>query len=67
MRAAGATTIGEAAESCVVYGMSRAAKEMGGVDFELRLDQIPACIQNILWRPSRPILKPLQSRGNLHA
>lgn len=42
MRDAGAYTIGETETSCVVYGMPRAAKELGGVVIELPLGQIPA-------------------------
>ncbi|MGG2357429.1 chemotaxis protein CheB, partial [Salmonella enterica] len=42
MRQAGAFTIGESESSCVVYGMPRAAREMGAVAVELPLAQIPA-------------------------
>lgn len=42
MRAAGAWTIGESEQSCVVYGMPRMAKLGGGVAVEMPLGQIPA-------------------------
>ncbi|EWY39822.1 chemotaxis protein [Skermanella stibiiresistens SB22] len=42
MRAAGAWTIGENEQSCVVYGMPRMAKLAGGVAVEMALGQIPA-------------------------
>ena len=40
MREAGAPTVGEAASTCVVYGMPAAAKELGAVAQELPLDGI---------------------------
>jgi len=40
LRAAGARTLGEAAESCVVYGMPRAAMELGAVAEELEIDRL---------------------------
>ena len=40
MRKAGASTIGEDEASCVVYGMPKAAKELGGVEKELPLSRI---------------------------
>jgi two-component system chemotaxis response regulator CheB len=48
MREAGAATIGQAADSCVVYGMPRAAKELGAVLQELPLSQIAGRIGQIL-------------------
>jgi len=44
MREAGAHTIGERESSCVVYGMPRAAKEIGAVAIELGLAEIPAAL-----------------------
>jgi two-component system chemotaxis response regulator CheB len=44
MRRSGAITIGQNQASCVVYGMPRAAMELGGVGAELTLNQIPAAI-----------------------
>lgn len=41
LRKAGVHTIGQDKESCVVYGMPRAAMELGAVDIELPLDKIP--------------------------
>jgi two-component system chemotaxis response regulator CheB len=40
MRKAGAATFGQAPDSCVVYGMPRAANEIGAVTVELSLDEI---------------------------
>ena len=40
MRKAGAYTIGQDRESCVVYGMPMEAYKMGGVCKQLPLDQI---------------------------
>jgi two-component system chemotaxis response regulator CheB len=40
MRRAGADTLGEDESSCVVYGMPKAAREMGGVGRELPLGRI---------------------------
>jgi Chemotaxis response regulator containing a CheY-like receiver domain and a methylesterase domain len=40
MRKAGAATIGEDENSCVVYGMPKAAKELGAVEHELPLSRI---------------------------
>jgi two-component system chemotaxis response regulator CheB len=40
MRQAGAYTIGQDEASSVVYGMPRAAKELGAVDLQLGLDHI---------------------------
>lgn len=40
MREAGAATIGEEEASCVVYGMPRAAREIGAVERELSLARI---------------------------
>ena len=44
MREAGAHTIGQDAKSCVVYGMPRAAYELGAVERQLPLDAIPGAI-----------------------
>lgn len=40
MREAGATTLGQSQASCVVYGMPRAASEIGAVAAELSLEEI---------------------------
>jgi two-component system chemotaxis response regulator CheB len=37
MRDAGARTLGQSRDSCVVYGMPRAAFELGGVEKEVSL------------------------------
>ena len=40
MREAGARTVGQDEESCVVYGMPRVANEMGGVEHQVPLEKI---------------------------
>ncbi len=44
MRDAGARTIGQDEDSCVVYGMPKEALKMGGVEQELPLEAIPSAI-----------------------
>ena len=44
MREAGARTFGQNQASCVVYGMPRAAFELGGVERELSLSALPEAI-----------------------
>ena len=44
MHDAGAKTIAQDEASCVVFGMPKEAIKLGGVDFTLPLDQIPAAI-----------------------
>lgn len=46
MRQAGATTIGQNQASCVVYGMPRAANEIGAVAAELSVDEIARELSN---------------------
>ncbi len=46
MHNAGGFTIAEAEETCVVFGMPRAAIERGGASVTLPLDRIPAAILN---------------------
>jgi two-component system chemotaxis response regulator CheB len=48
MRRAGATTFGQAGESCVVYGMPKVAKEWGAVEHELPLDALGREIMRVL-------------------
>ncbi|MDR1913321.1 MAG: chemotaxis protein CheB [Clostridiales bacterium] len=48
MRDKGAKTIGQNEETCVVYGMPKAAREMGGLDFVLPLKKIPDMILYLL-------------------
>jgi len=47
MRQAGAKTLGQDEASCVVYGMPRAAWEMGGVERQLPLDAMAMAITAI--------------------
>ncbi|WP_312601939.1 MULTISPECIES: protein-glutamate methylesterase/protein-glutamine glutaminase [Pseudomonas] len=47
MREAGAKTLGQDEQSCVVYGMPKEAFKLGAVERELPLDQIPAAILNM--------------------
>ncbi|HKY82540.1 MAG TPA: chemotaxis response regulator protein-glutamate methylesterase [Sphingobium sp.] len=44
MRDAGARTLGQSCESCVVYGMPRAALELGAVEKEVSLSAMPEAI-----------------------
>jgi two-component system chemotaxis response regulator CheB len=44
MRKAGASTLGQSRESCVVYGMPRAAMELGAVEKETSLSAMPGAI-----------------------
>ncbi|TWI54859.1 two-component system chemotaxis response regulator CheB [Pseudomonas duriflava] len=44
MRDAGARTLGQDEQSCIVYGMPKEAFKLGAVERELPLDQIPAAI-----------------------
>jgi two-component system, chemotaxis family, protein-glutamate methylesterase/glutaminase len=48
MKSNGAKTIGQDKESCVVYGMSKIAYEMGAVDTEAPIDEMPSLIFSIL-------------------
>jgi two-component system chemotaxis response regulator CheB len=42
MRHAGARTLGESEASCLIYGMSKAAHDIGAVETELALDRLAA-------------------------
>jgi len=44
MHKAGALTLGQNEESCVIYGMPRAAKQLGAVGREVSLDAMPKAI-----------------------
>jgi two-component system chemotaxis response regulator CheB len=48
MRRAGATTFGQAGESCIVYGMPKAARDLGAVEHELPLDELGRAIMRVL-------------------
>jgi two-component system chemotaxis response regulator CheB len=50
----GVATIAQDEQSCVVYGMPRAAVEMGAVDRVLPLDKIPEGILDALRSTSAP-------------
>jgi two-component system chemotaxis response regulator CheB len=50
IRQAGGTTIAEDESTCVVYGMPRAAVELGVVDKKVPLPDIPAAILTALAR-----------------
>lgn len=47
MRKAGATTLGQDESSCVVYGMPKAAFELGAVERQLPLSRLPAAILDL--------------------
>ncbi|SET43160.1 protein-glutamate methylesterase/protein-glutamine glutaminase [Oceanicella actignis] len=51
MRDAGAYCIGQSRDSCVVYGMPRAAAELGAVDEEIDLDEIAQKIVSVVTLP----------------
>ncbi len=51
MREAGSHTIGQDEASSVVYGMPRAAKELGAVEFELPLTKIPSKMLRLSSKP----------------
>jgi two-component system chemotaxis response regulator CheB len=44
MRRAGARTLGQNEASCVIYGMPKAAMQVGAVELELPLDRLSECI-----------------------
>jgi two-component system chemotaxis response regulator CheB len=50
MRSAGARTVGQSEESCVVYGMPRVAHEIGGVEHQVTLDKIGPMILTLAER-----------------
>lgn len=47
MRQAGARTLGQDESSCVVYGMPRAAFEIGAVERQLPLNRLSAAILDV--------------------
>lgn len=51
MRDAGAKTFGQDSQSCVVYGMPRAAKQHGAVQVEADLAQLPALVREAYHDP----------------
>ncbi len=53
LRAAGARTLAEHEDSCVVYGMPQAAIKLGVVDQVTTLDQMPQAILQALAQPIR--------------
>lgn len=48
IRHAGGRTLAEHEDTCVVYGMPRAAVQLGVVDKEVRLDRMPQAILDVL-------------------
>jgi len=48
MHNAGAKTIGQDKETCVVYGMPKVAKDLGAIDYELPIDQIAGKILSLV-------------------
>ena len=47
MKNAGSRNIGQNEESCIVYGMPKAAKNIGAIDYELPLIKIPDMIMKL--------------------
>ena len=67
LKAAGAVTFAQNEETCVVYGMPRAAVELGVVDHVLPLDKIPAALVQTVQsgaQSSRNNPKPFQPSQN---
>ncbi|NJC39816.1 two-component system chemotaxis response regulator CheB [Brevundimonas alba] len=52
MRQAGAGTLGQDEASCVVYGMPKAAFELGAVERQLPLSRLPAAILDLCAEPA---------------
>lgn len=50
MRSAGARTVAQNEESCVVYGMPKEAVKHGAVEFEKHLDQITSTVLDLIIR-----------------
>jgi len=67
MRAAGAYTLGEAAESCVVYGMPRVAMELGAVTEELAIDRLAQRLVDIVTGGGTPPDTPSCKAGGADA
>jgi two-component system, chemotaxis family, protein-glutamate methylesterase/glutaminase len=42
MRRAGARTLGQSEASCLIYGMPKAARDIGAVDLKFPLDRLAA-------------------------
>ena len=63
MRQSGAFTIGQDESTSVVYGMPKAAFEIGAVCDQLPLDDIPDRLINVLNQHATPV----ESNGRLHA
>jgi two-component system chemotaxis response regulator CheB len=61
MRSIGAYTIGEAKSSCIVYGMSKTANEIGAVIEELGIDEISRLLRSII--DGRPVGSPAALKG----
>ncbi len=55
MRQAGARTLGQDKASCVVYGMPRAAFELGGVERQVSLQRVAGCILELTRRADKEI------------
>jgi two-component system, chemotaxis family, protein-glutamate methylesterase/glutaminase len=53
MREAGAYTIGQNQASCVVYGMPRVAQQLGAVNAEVHLNEIPYLMMKLCEETSR--------------
>jgi two-component system chemotaxis response regulator CheB len=54
LQAAGARTLAQDEASCVVYGMPKAAVELGAVDRQVSLEDLPQAILQELDRPAKP-------------
>jgi two-component system chemotaxis response regulator CheB len=54
LKAAGARTLAQDEQTCVIYGMPKAAVELGVVDRQVSLEGLPQAILQELDRPARP-------------
>ena len=48
MKKAGARTVGQDESTCVVYGMPKVAYDLGAVEYQEKLDDIPKRIYSLL-------------------
>ena len=66
LKAAGAATFAQNEETCVVYGMPRAAVELGAVDRVLPMDEIPdALVRSVLTRNNNANSAETSARGQI--
>ena len=64
MHQAGAPTVAQDEESCVVFGMPKAAIALGAVDEVVALEQIPATVMRLLTAPRSSASSPSPRGGD---